>query len=188
MASTVDALFDAAGVVRLKAVPWRAHLPSDVPGMYVIARTADPAALVIGPGLIDEPSARQLLDTRPELPVDGERPSPEALARRLASMWLPDEPAVYVGMAGLIEDEAEPVLRQAPRRPITSCRGLARQMLDRFESDLGALRRMQRRQKGRARDAADVHGGYNFRSTIWAAALVPASDRQRSSAIRMPMR
>lgn len=100
MASTVNALFDAAGVTRLGAVPWRVRVPSEAPGVYVIARTSDPAALVAGRAAIDAAAVQQLLDTRAELLMDGQRPSQDALRERLASMWLPDEPVIYVGLAG----------------------------------------------------------------------------------------
>lgn len=100
MASTVDRLFDAAGVVRLGAVPWQFRVPSEAPGVYVVARTPDPALLVSGHAAIDGAAVEQLLDTRAELLMDGQRPSLDALSQRLASMWLPDEPAIYIGRAG----------------------------------------------------------------------------------------
>lgn len=100
MASTVNALFDAAGVVRLGAVPWRVRVPSEASGVYAIARTSDPAAQVSGRAAIDSAAVQQLLDTRVELTLNGYRPSREALSERLTSMWLPDEPVIYVGLAG----------------------------------------------------------------------------------------
>ncbi|MGH8997089.1 MAG: hypothetical protein ACRDYB_13855 [Acidimicrobiales bacterium] len=100
MASTVDALFDAAGVVRLGAVPWRTGVPSEHPGVDVVARSSDPAAQVSGDAEIDRAAIRQLLGTRTELTLDGQRPSAEVLSDRLKSMWLPDEPVIYVGLAG----------------------------------------------------------------------------------------
>jgi hypothetical protein len=100
MASTVNTLFDAAGVMRLDAVSWRVSVPSDVPGICIVARTPDPAVLVSGPADIDSAAVQQLLDTRAELLMDGQRPSLEGLSERLASMWLPDVPAIYVRLAG----------------------------------------------------------------------------------------
>ena len=99
MASTVNALFDAARVVRLDAVPWRVRVPTEAQGVYVVARTADPSELVFGPAAIDGAAVQQLLHTRAELLVDGRRPSREVLSQRLASMWLPDGSVVYVGLA-----------------------------------------------------------------------------------------
>ena len=100
MPSTVAALLDAARVTRFGAVPWRSPVPTDRPGVYLIARTSDPGAGVTAPVAIDSRAVRQLLEVRPELLVDKQRPSEDILAQRLASMWLPDEPVIYVGLAG----------------------------------------------------------------------------------------
>lgn len=100
MASTINALFYAAGVVRQGAVPWRSGVPSEAPGVYVVARSSDPTALCSGHAEIDRSIVQLLLETRPELTLDGKRPSLEALSQRLASMWLSDEPVIYVGLAG----------------------------------------------------------------------------------------
>ncbi|OBJ58247.1 hypothetical protein A9W95_11905 [Mycobacterium sp. 1423905.2] len=43
---------------------------------------------------------QELLDARHELLLDGQRPSRDQLAERIASMWLPDETVLYVGLAG----------------------------------------------------------------------------------------
>ncbi len=40
-----------------------------------------------------------MLDRRPELTLDGSRPLADQLAKRLGSMWLPDEPVIYIGKA-----------------------------------------------------------------------------------------
>jgi len=100
MPSTVTALLVAAGVSRLDAVPWRTPVPTNKPGVYLVARTADPTAPVTTPIAIDNRAVRQLLDVRPELLVDDQRPTEDMLAQRLASMWLPDEPVIYAGLAG----------------------------------------------------------------------------------------
>lgn len=100
MPSTVTALLDAACVTRLGAVPWRSPVPTNRPGVYLVARTSDPLTGVIGPVAIDRRAVRQLLEVRPELLVDKQRPSEDMLAQQLASMWLPDEPVIYVGLAG----------------------------------------------------------------------------------------
>lgn len=100
MPSTVTALLDAAHVKHLGAVPWRSPVPTDRPGVYLIARTADPGTAVTAPVAIDNRAIRQLLARRPELLVDEQRASEDMLAQRLTSMWLPDEPVIYVGLAG----------------------------------------------------------------------------------------
>lgn len=45
-------------------------------------------------------SVAELLEVRPEMRLDGRRPSPDDLAARLAAFWLPDETVVYIGLAG----------------------------------------------------------------------------------------
>ncbi len=75
-------------------------MPSNAPGVYVVARSADPAALSSQLAAVDQSAVQLLLDTRPGLTVDGARPSLEALCDRLKSMWLPDETVIYVGLAG----------------------------------------------------------------------------------------
>jgi hypothetical protein len=41
----------------------------------------------------------QLLAVRPELTLDGRRPSRRGLVERISAFWLPDETIVYVGLA-----------------------------------------------------------------------------------------
>lgn len=76
-----------------------AYRPSTQACTYV-ARSSDPAAQISGNADIDREAIRQLLEIRTELTLDGQQPSIEALSDRLKSMWLPDEQAVYIGLAG----------------------------------------------------------------------------------------
>jgi hypothetical protein len=100
--STVDSIFSAAGLARAGVVPWGTTVPIGGPGVYVVALTSETSSTdaamercPIDLGAIDE-----ILDARPELTLDGERPSPQALADRLAAFWLPDEVVLYIGLAG----------------------------------------------------------------------------------------
>ncbi len=49
---------------------------------------------------ISAAAVETLLAARPELRLDGRRPSASELADRVASFWLPDEVVLYVGLAG----------------------------------------------------------------------------------------
>lgn len=101
MPSTVASLFAAAGLASTGAVHWGTPIPQSASGIYVVALTDDPAAIE---GTHDRAPLRKqalesLLDVRPELRLDGRRPHADELAARLASYWLADETAVYVGLA-----------------------------------------------------------------------------------------
>jgi len=41
------------------------------------------------------------LDERPELTLDGERPTPQRLTARIRRFWIPDEVILYIGLAGI---------------------------------------------------------------------------------------
>lgn len=68
----------------------------------MISLTRDETA--IAPTLADAPISTaaidELLNVRPELTVDGLRPSASELASRLSEFWLPDEVILYIGLAG----------------------------------------------------------------------------------------
>lgn len=100
MPSTVTSLFAAAGVSSLDIVPWGAVASRDAgPGLYVVSRSSDPDAATAPPKDIDAVRVRDLLAARPELRVDGARPSDADLVKRLAAFAVPNEPALYVGLA-----------------------------------------------------------------------------------------
>jgi hypothetical protein len=77
-------------------------VPEAGPGIYAVALTVDTnsmkAALDDCP--VSETSVRDLLNIRPELRLDGQRPSVRELRKRLAGLWLPDETVLYIGLAG----------------------------------------------------------------------------------------
>lgn len=101
MPSTVGEVFADAGIQRGGAVPWGMTAPNPTPGVYVVSLTAEPHAIQGLPAApISISAAEELLTTRPELRVDGARPSPEDLVARLAAFWLPDEVVLYIGLAG----------------------------------------------------------------------------------------
>jgi hypothetical protein len=107
MPSTVSTLFAAAGLSRNGVVLWGTRIPrpdekKPGTGIYIVALTDDPdsmdAALQTCP--LSSDVLQDLLDVRPELTVDGERPDVHALASRLSAFWCSDEVVVYVGRAG----------------------------------------------------------------------------------------
>lgn len=101
MPTTVTELFSAAGLAHDQTVHWGTRVRLDEPGAYVVSRLEDPsAAAPTCPPEIALQAVRELLDVRPELRLDGLRPTADALAARLASFWMPDEGVVYIGLAG----------------------------------------------------------------------------------------
>lgn len=85
-----EARIDPAG-----PVTWGARVPCRVPGVYVI-ETPDP----LDAAPLDPDAIAAWIERVPSLRVDGVRPSVAVLAERLASFWMPNEPVVYVGLAG----------------------------------------------------------------------------------------
>lgn len=102
MPSTVAELFAAAGLTPAGVVGWGARVPELAPGNYVVALTDDIYARRAGAAAapLDHERLTHLLDVRPELLLDGSRPTVAELAARLDAFWLPDEVAVYIGLAG----------------------------------------------------------------------------------------
>lgn len=100
--TTVAEFAGAAGVELSGVVRWGQPVPEHRPGVYVVATTHDPAAS--RPAYTECPLSREAVDellaVRPELRIDGERPTPADLEHRLAAIWPADEPVVYVGLAG----------------------------------------------------------------------------------------
>lgn len=102
MPTTVSDLCEAAGLDVGEAVSWGDRVPAQASGIYIVAMTESADSLE---GAREDPplsqeAFRELLDARPELQVDGRRPSAEEFAERVSGFWLPDETVLYIGLAG----------------------------------------------------------------------------------------
>ena len=102
MPSTIRDIFTAAGLEPAGCVRWGTTLPEAGPGVYAVALsskattvTAEFAQCPLSPEAIE-----RLLSARPELRLDGRRPTPAELAARLRGLWLADEAILYIGLAG----------------------------------------------------------------------------------------
>lgn len=86
-----------AGVVR-----WGQTVPETGPGVYVAALTeqVESGAGFLAVAPLSTPALETWLEARPELQLDGKRPTVAELAARIASFWLPDEVILYIGLAG----------------------------------------------------------------------------------------
>jgi hypothetical protein len=102
MPSTVAQVFSGAGLTPSGVMPWGQLVPERGPGVYAVALT-NHVDRVAASGSRCPLSARaitELLRARPELRLDGSRPSLEQLSQRLSALWLPDETVLYIGLAG----------------------------------------------------------------------------------------
>ena len=102
MPATVTDLLAAAGLEPAGSVRWGTRLRASHPGVYLVALDASPdgCAATLSEAPISEERVAELLRVRPELRLDGSRPTVATLSKRLAACWLPDETVLYVGLAG----------------------------------------------------------------------------------------
>jgi hypothetical protein len=102
MPSAVRDLFEAAQTEATECVLWGQPPALKVRGVYVVSRSEavdDPGTpKAAAPVSLDR--ATELLAVRPELRLDGKRPSAVDLARRVAEFWAHDETVLYIGKAG----------------------------------------------------------------------------------------
>jgi hypothetical protein len=99
--SRVATVFAAAGLDQEGVVAWGQPLPNNRSGVYVVATGQEPDSLdrMLAQAPISGAAIEELLAVRPELTLDGQRPTADELASRIAAFWLPDEPIVYIGLA-----------------------------------------------------------------------------------------
>ncbi len=80
---------------------WGEGIPETRAGVYAVALSVSGEELTtLSVAPVSMAAVGELLAVRPELTLDGARPSAGALAERIASFWLPDETIVYIGLAG----------------------------------------------------------------------------------------
>jgi hypothetical protein len=99
--STVASIFAAAGLEREGVVRWGQAAGDERSGVYVVGLTGELDSLdgALPSAPMATTTIEELLIVRPELTLDGRRPSAADLAARIAAFWLPDEPILYVGLA-----------------------------------------------------------------------------------------
>lgn len=121
MPSSVASIFAAAGCTPAGVVRWGERVPMTEAGVYVVSLTRDPDSLAAATPAapISIVAVQELLDRRPELLLDGRQPTPAELADRLTRFWLPDEVAVYIGLAGT---SLQKRVRQYYRTPLGAAR------------------------------------------------------------------
>jgi hypothetical protein len=95
-------LFAAAGLRPEGQVRWGNAVPASAPGVYVVALIGEPesSSPTLSRCPISADAVDVLLERRPELELDGARPTAGQVAERVSSFWIPDEVVLYVGLSG----------------------------------------------------------------------------------------
>lgn len=100
MPTSVTDAFAAAGLTREGVVRWGTRPSTSAPGVYAVALTQSLDVIdgTLSRAPIADDVINEWLEVRPELTLDGVRPTAEELKRRIEGLWLADETIVYVGI------------------------------------------------------------------------------------------
>jgi hypothetical protein len=73
-------------------------VPETAPGVYVVSLSegVDATAPTVDQCPISQTAVTRLLRVRPELRIDGKRPTRQALTERISAFWLADETVVLI--------------------------------------------------------------------------------------------
>lgn len=102
MTISVGDLFARSGLEPAGVVQWRAPVPLNVPGVYVVASTPslDDAVGPVPTYSPDPQAFRSLRVHCPSPTIDGMGASDQELAARIGAFWIPQTPILYIGLAG----------------------------------------------------------------------------------------
>lgn len=92
MPSSVTELLKNAGLSPSDPVSWGNRINDNGSGIYIISLSS-----LIKQPPIDLNAVKDWIDNVPTLTLDGHRPSPAALRKRLSEFWLPNEKILYIG-------------------------------------------------------------------------------------------
>lgn len=101
MQTTIADAFSAAGLARGDVVRWDTKPLTPLPGVYIVslsASTDDNDGSMMSAPLFKEAFERWL-DVRPELTLEGVRPTVQRLIDRIRQFWLGNEVILYTGKA-----------------------------------------------------------------------------------------
>lgn len=102
MPLSIRELFAAADLSPSGVVQWGELALPNVPGVYCVSWSADAEATRVNRDIY-VPSASaysDLLSVCPRASVDGVLATPSTLTERIGRFWIPNEPVLYIGMAG----------------------------------------------------------------------------------------
>lgn len=102
MSLTIRELFAAADLSPSGVVQWGELALPNVPGVYCVSWSADANVTRVNRDIyIPSASAyTELLSVCPSTSVDGVIATPNTLSDRMGRFWIPNEPVLYIGMAG----------------------------------------------------------------------------------------
>lgn len=100
MPSSVSDLLLSVGLGAQGPVRWGQSVPAVRPGVYLVSLSPDPNQAL--KGALDCPALNldviaEWIHSLESFRLDGKRPMPEEVARRLCALWLPDETVLYIG-------------------------------------------------------------------------------------------
>ncbi|WP_434922364.1 hypothetical protein ACR9WD_14970 [Glutamicibacter sp. PAEs-4] len=102
MPLSIRKLFAAADLNPSGVVQWGELALPNVPGVYCVSWSVDAEATRVNRDIY-VPSASaytDLLSVCPRTSVDGVLATPSTLTERIGRFWIPNEPVLYIGMAG----------------------------------------------------------------------------------------
>ena len=101
MPTTVAEALASAGFAQSSAVRWGTKPTSALSGVYVVSLSAsvDSTEGSLASPPLAERVFERWLEVRPELTLDGSRPSVQELMSRIEQFWLGDEVILYIGKA-----------------------------------------------------------------------------------------
>lgn len=137
MPTTVAEALSAAGLRRDGVVRWGTRPPTRDSGVYVVSLTdaTDSMAGTLAEAPLAVDVFETWLDVRPELILDGMRPSVEQLMERVQGFWLADEVILYLGLATSLSQR----LGQCYNTPIGARRPHAGGYFLKLLTNLGSL-------------------------------------------------
>lgn len=103
MPSTVSDLLEEVSLRPAGVVLWsQLPVPNRNAGVYIVSlsRDCNRNERVLETAPIDHKAVSRWISRVPKMELDGRKPSPDTLAKRLGEFWLPDESILYIGKSG----------------------------------------------------------------------------------------
>jgi len=116
MPTTINKIFENAGIKKINRIPWGNSFTDNNQGVYVVALNEE----IITPDF-DGVIIKSWIAKLPYFQIDNKIPTVELLKKRLMEFWLPDEQILYIG--------------KAPNR--TNGKGISNRIAEYYRTDIG---------------------------------------------------